>query len=199
MKMRKLVVIIILFLFLLLGFFWVRGIWLKRPHGKLINPLVLPTAKPTEKIVYKNYINQKLGISVEYPASWEEPVVYPQSLRTEVHFFNDDLVVFLGKIWRQEKQKLITYEDYVAEFKRDTGVEGEEVEIAGIIGRKYPNSLEIEGKKGFNLIFPTKKKNVILEIYYRYKPDDKQIPEILKNIFGSFVFLEKGYVEDGRG
>lgn len=143
-----------------------------------------PTVTPV--INWKIYTNDKLGFSMKYPSDWEEPVLYPQNLRTEVHFFNDDFVVFLGKIWRQEKAKLITFDDYLAEFKRDSGVEGEDITVSGVLGKKFPSNIEIEGKKGFTYIFPTGNKNVILEIYGRSNPTDSQVLGIYNQILESF-------------
>lgn len=182
--MKKFIYIFLVVLVLFVGLKVISGQKSKKTLGQSSVLNKKPT--PTPIITWKTYTNDKLGFSLKYPSDWSEPVLYRQNLRTEVHFLNDDFVVFLGKIWRQEKQRLITYDDYMAEFVRDTGVEGETATTAGVLGKKFPNSTEIEGKKAFTYIFPTKNKNVILEIYGRSNPTDTQVQGIYNQILESF-------------
>lgn len=142
-----------------------------------------------KEIIFKQYSNSKYGFKIDYPISWADTVVYPQNLRTEFHFNNDDFIVFIGKIWRQEKAKLISYDEYIEEFKVLSKEEGSPVSIKGYQGFKFTNPIEVENKKGFNLIFPTKIKNVILEIYYRGNTQDSGLFQIYDRMVSSFEFL----------
>jgi hypothetical protein len=142
-----------------------------------------------EEILYKQYINTKYGFKIDYPIFWQEPVVYPQDQRTEIHFNNDDFIIFIGKIWRQEKTKLISYEEYVEEFKALSLEEGEPYVIRDNQGFKFTNPIEFDNKNGFNLIFPTKTKNVILEIYFRGDLQDSGLFHIYNRMVSSFEFL----------
>lgn len=145
---------------------------------------------PTKVIVWKDYIDNKLGFSLRYPSDWEEPVSYPQLFRTEVHFDNDNFIVFMGKVFRSNTGKSLSYEGYVEEFTKETGSPGEDVVVSDISGKKFKNPLDVQEKTGFNLVFPTRTKNKILEIYWRYQPDDKQTLEIYEQILQSFKLVQ---------
>lgn len=187
--MKKVIYVFLTFLVLLVAL----KIVLKSKTGVQMtgeNNFLSKKPTPTKVIVWKDYVDNKLGFSLKYPSDWEEPVLYPQLFRTEVHFDNDNFIVFMGKVFRSNTGKSLSYEGYVEEFVNETGSMGEDVAVDGISGKKFQNPLDVQEKTGFNLIFPMKAKNVILEIYYRYQPEDKQTLEIFNKIIESIKILK---------
>lgn len=187
--MKKVIYVFIIFLVLLVAL----KIVLKPKTGVQITGegnFLSKRPTPTKIIVWKDYVDNKLGFSLKYPSDWEEPSLYPQLFRTEVHFYDDNFIVFMGKVFRSNTGKSLSYEGYVEEFSKETGSTGEDVAVDGISGKKFKNKLNLLEKEGYNLIFPMKAKNVILEIYFRSKPEDKQTLEIFNKIIESIKILK---------
>jgi hypothetical protein len=143
----------------------------------------LPPEKELEITVvnWKHYSNNNLGISLQHPPEWAEPIERVQSTRKEVEFNNRDIVITRGTYYNQGLQRNMTYAEYLSSLYPQAVLEPN-FKLGNLEGKKFITGYS--GSKNnpqefshYVLIFPMGQgasSHDILIISYRFSTIDMQ-------------------------